>query len=124
MLTMQTPYAVKYRDLAQKSSQKYGIPIQIILAQAILESGSGKSALARKQNNHFGIKYGKRYATFASVADCYEAHGRIFQASRYKPCRECGDDVKCWAKEIQNGGYATSTEYSKTILFIIKKCKL
>lgn len=124
MLTVQTPYAVKYRDLAQKSSQKYGIPIQIILAQAILESAEGKSALARKQNNHFGIKYGKRYATFASVADCYEAHGRIFQASRYKPCRDCRNDVKCWAVNLQNCGYATSAEYTKTILSIIQENKL
>src|SRR4051812_22701477 len=34
----------------------YRIPASVILAQAIFESGSGCSELARRSNNHFGIK--------------------------------------------------------------------
>ena len=35
---------------------KFNIPASITLAQGILESGNGKSFLASKSNNHFGIK--------------------------------------------------------------------
>ena len=34
------------------------IPASITLAQGLLESGAGNSQLARKSNNHFGIKCG------------------------------------------------------------------
>lgn len=36
--------------------RKYGIPASVTLAQGILESSNGESQLARKENNHFGIK--------------------------------------------------------------------
>lgn len=35
---------------------EHGIPASITLAQGVLESGSGRSQLARRSNNHFGIK--------------------------------------------------------------------
>ena len=35
---------------------KYKIPASITLAQGVLESGNGRSQLASKSNNHFGIK--------------------------------------------------------------------
>ncbi|MDC3181770.1 glucosaminidase domain-containing protein, partial [Flavobacteriaceae bacterium] len=49
-------YVQKYAPIARKEMKKHGIPASITLAQGILESGSGKSELARKSNNHFGIK--------------------------------------------------------------------
>jgi len=49
-------YINKYKDVAIKQMHKHKIPASIILAQACLESGDGNSTLARKANNHFGIK--------------------------------------------------------------------
>ena len=49
-------YISMYKDLAVADMKKFGIPASIKLAQGILESGSGNSELARKANNHFGIK--------------------------------------------------------------------
>jgi len=51
-------YIKKYRELAVKEMKKYHIPASITLAQGLLESGAGQSELARKSNNHFGIKCG------------------------------------------------------------------
>ena len=45
-----------YKDIAISQMQQYGIPASITLAQGVLESGAGNSELARKSNNHFGIK--------------------------------------------------------------------
>ena len=49
-------YIEDYKDIAMEQQQKYKIPASITLAQGLLESGAGKGQLARKSNNHFGIK--------------------------------------------------------------------
>ena len=49
-------YIAKYKQTAIEQMKQYKIPASITLAQGILESGSGRSDLAVKANNHFGIK--------------------------------------------------------------------
>ena len=49
-------YIAAYKDFAIQDMIQSGVPASITLAQAILESSSGNSKLARKGNNHFGIK--------------------------------------------------------------------
>lgn len=51
-------YIDKYKDLAIEQMKEHKIPASITLAQGLLESGAGMSELARKSNNHFGIKCG------------------------------------------------------------------
>jgi len=53
--TYQT-YINQYKDLAIEQMLRYRIPASITLAQGLLESGAGQSSLAKKSNNHFGIK--------------------------------------------------------------------
>ena len=48
-------YINKYKDIAVRQMNAYGIPASIILAQACLESVNGNSRLAVKGYNHFGI---------------------------------------------------------------------
>lgn len=55
-----TDFCNKYQPLAYYYQVKYGVPVSIQLAQAIVESGGGKSELAKKANNLFGMKYYKR----------------------------------------------------------------
>lgn len=43
-------YIQQYQGLAQRQMESYGIPASIIIAQGILESGSGNSTLAVKAN--------------------------------------------------------------------------
>ena len=49
-------YVESNKDLAVKEMKRSGIPASITLAQGILESDCGNSTLAKKSNNHFGIK--------------------------------------------------------------------
>lgn len=49
-------YIEAYREEALRDMYRSGVPASITLAQGILESNAGESRLARKTNNHFGIK--------------------------------------------------------------------
>ena len=49
-------YVNQWSTIAVEQMNQYGIPASITMAQGILESGSGNSMLAKKANNHFGIK--------------------------------------------------------------------
>ncbi len=54
-------YIERYSPLAVEQMRVHKIPASITLAQGLLESGAGYSELARKSNNHFGIKCGGRW---------------------------------------------------------------
>lgn len=49
-------YIEEYRPLAEAEMLAYKIPASVTLAQGILETNAGQSALATQGNNHFGIK--------------------------------------------------------------------
>lgn len=49
-------FVQQYKHIAIREMERTGIPASITLAQGILESACGESELARKANNHFGIK--------------------------------------------------------------------
>ena len=64
-------YIAQYGSMAVDQMKKYGIPASITLAQGLLESDAGRSTLAVKCNNHFGIKChndwtGKKIYVFAT----------------------------------------------------------
>ena len=52
----QEKYISTYAEIAVQEMYRSGIPASITLAQGMLESGNGRSELAVKSNNHFGIK--------------------------------------------------------------------
>ena len=49
-------YINTYAPMAIEQQQAHGIPASITLAQGLLESAAGRSTLATRGNNHFGIK--------------------------------------------------------------------
>lgn len=134
-------YINQYKDIAIEQMRKYHIPASITLAQALLESGAGKSELARKSNNHFGIKChswnGKRtyhdddeagecFRVYKNVKDSYEDHS-IFLAtgSRYTSLFKLAQtDYKSWARGLKRAGYATSPTYADKLIEIIERYDL
>ena len=144
-------YINKYRFAAKVELTKSGIPISIKLAQGILESKCGSSELARKANNHFGIKCGKNwkgksytilsdewdrkrgrmiarkgcFRAFATADDCYNAHSQLLKHKRYKKLFELDyRDYKNWALGLQKLGYATDPDYAKKIITIVERYHL
>ena len=82
-------YIHKYKDIAVEEMKRYRIPASITLAQGLLESGAGKSALSRKSNNHFGIKCGGDW-TGRTVRYDDDARNECFRA--YKHPRDSYED--------------------------------
>ena len=83
-LTSYQKYISKYSDLAIQHQKKYRIPASITLAQGLLESGAGQSDLARRSNNHFGIKChsdwrgGRVYHDDDLRGECFRKYKRVF----------------------------------------------
>ena len=135
-------YVKKYAPLAVLEMHKYNIPASVTLAQGILESGNGRSQLASKSNNHFGIKChtgwkgakvyhdddekGECFRKYKYVQSSYKDHseflsGRRRYASLFKLRKS---DYKGWAKGLKKAGYATDKKYPKKLIKIIEEYKL
>ena len=134
-------YINLYKDIAIEQMHKYHIPASITLAQGLLESGAGRSELARKANNHFGIKChswdgkkiyhdddkkGECFRVYKSARDSYEDHS-IFLAtgSRYEFLFKYAEtDYVAWARGLKRAGYATSPTYADKLIEIIERYNL
>lgn len=55
-------YCNEHKFKAQLLEYQTGVPTSVQLAQAIIESGAGRSKLAKVSNNHFGIKKGDNWS--------------------------------------------------------------
>ena len=78
-------YIDQYKDVAIEQMKKYHIPASITLAQGLFESGAGRSELARKGNNHFGIKcHGwkgrKVYHDDDASNECFRAYNNAYES--------------------------------------------
>ncbi len=134
-------YIEKFKDEAIYQMKKYKIPASITLAQGILESGNGNSELAKKSNNHFGIKchsawQGERvyhdddkknecFRKYNKVRDSYDDHSEFLLRPRYASLFEYAlTDYKSWAKGLKKAGYATNPNYAKHLIKIIEENEL
>ena len=135
-------YIQKYASIAVREMHAYKIPASITLAQGILESGSGGSALALKSNNHFGIKChtgwtgqrvyhdddakGECFRKYVYTETSYEDHSLFLtQRRRYAFLFEYDiKDYKKWAYGLRKAGYATDKKYPAKLLKFIKEYEL
>ena len=131
-------YIKQYRDLAVEEMKKYRIPASITLAQGLLESGAGQSTLARKSNNHFGIKCGSDwrgktvshdddargecFRAYKHPKQSYEDHSKFLaNRSRYASLFKLDiTDYKGWARGLKKAGYATNPRYAEQLIGIIE----
>jgi LysM repeat protein len=135
-------YIENYKDLAINEMKRTGIPASIKLAQAMLESDNGNSTLARKANNHFGVKChnswkggtiyhdddkkGECFRRYKTVYESYIDHSDfIVNGRRYSFLFEHDPtDYKSWARGLQKAGYATSRTYANLLIKIIEDNQL
>lgn len=130
-------YIDTYGPIAIQQQVRHKIPAAITIAQGILESAAGRSELAVKANNHFGIKCtsdwtGRTYKEnderrnecfrrYSSVEDSYEDHSLFLLRKRYESLFELPiGDYKAWAYGLKACGYATDPKYPEKLIRIIE----
>jgi len=135
-------YIEKYSQVAIRQMVEYKIPASVILAQAIFESSSGTSLLAKKSNNHFGIKCHAGWAgdtitqhddtlnecfrSYPKIEDSYNDHS-LFLASRPRYAelfKLSVMDYKNWCIGLKSAGYATAPNYAAQLIKIIEETRL
>lgn len=121
---------------------KYGVLPSVTVAQAILESGWGQSALSTQAHNLFGIKgsYNGQYVTmqtrevyngqsyyiydnfrkYANNSESVEDHGNfLYSNSRY--ANLLGDQsYASVARKLQADGYATDPSYASSLIKLVE----
>ena len=137
-----TDYINKYKGIAISEMNRTGIPASITLAQAIVESGSGESNLAKQANNHFGIKCKtewtgeKMYKDDDMKNECFRVYENADSSFidhsnflKYRPYYaslfelDPVDDT-AWAYGLKKAGYATEKDYPTILLQVIDMYEL
>lgn len=136
-------YVNRFAPVARAEMKKFGIPASIKLAQALLESDAGNSALSKKNNNHFGIKcfsskcsaghcsnftddsHKDFFRNFENAWASFRAHSLLLQNKRYQGLKKIpSQHYREWAEELQRAGYATDKNYAKKLVGIVEKLDL
>ena len=133
----------------KKYAASFGICVHSpVIAQAILESGWGKSKLASTYHNYFGLKCGTKWTgksvnmttqeeyepgTLTTIKDNFRVYDSMeegvkgyfefIQLARYQNLRGITDPKK-YLETIKSDGYATSSDYVQNNMRLIEQYNL
>ncbi len=140
---IQLAYVERFANVAQEEMRKFNIPASITLAQGLIETNAGRSPLATKNNNHFGIKCFSKsckkghcanfsddshkdfFRKYASSWESFRAHSKLLTYKRYKHLSKLEPtDYKNWAIGLKKAGYATDKNYHNKLIKLIEDLHL
>ena len=139
----------KVAEKVSKYAPLYGISVHSpIIAQAIIESGWGKSGLASKYHNYFGLKCGSswkgksvnmttkeeykvgtvtnihdNFRVFDDFDDGIRGYFEFINTSRYANLKGVKNPEE-YVRRLKADGYATSSKYVDNIMRVIRDNKL
>lgn len=145
----QQDFVRKLMPHAEQASRATGIPAQLMVGQAALESGWGrreiKSAEGVNSHNLFGIKAGpgwngkvaevmtteyhngvankqvEKFRAYDSYADSFKDYADILSSNpRYADVLRQGNNAQGFANALQQAGYATDPKYGDKLSSVIK----
>ena len=147
-MSTQTDFIDKIAPGAVKAFKKTGVFASVTIAQAILESGWGKSALARQAKNFFGIKcYGSwdgevctmltrevingrstivkgEFRSYPNLSGSILDHAEFLKENKRYEKAFAAKDGPSFAKAIAKAGYATDPKYADFLVKLITQFKL
>lgn len=144
-----TEFLEKMTALVEKYAGVYGITVHSpIIAQAVLESGWGKSKLAKTYNNYFGLKCGSKWTggrvnletieeyepgekttevdefrTYSSMEEGVKGYFDFINRARYENLKGI-TDPKTYLETIKADGYATDSAYVEKAYKIVTTYEL
>ena len=139
----------KVAEKVSKYAPLYGISVHSpIIAQAIIESGWGKSGLASKYHNYFGLKCGSswkgksvnmttkeeykvgtmtnirdNFRVFDDFDDGIRGYFEFINTKRYANLKGVKSPEE-YVRRLKADGYATSSKYVDNIMRVIRDNKL
>lgn len=139
----------KVAEKVSKYAPLYGICVHSpIIAQAIIESGWGKSGLASKYHNYFGLKCGSswkgnsvnmvtkeeykvgtmtnirdNFRVFDDFDDGIRGYFEFINTRRYANLKGVKSPEE-YVRRLKADGYATSSAYVDTLMIVIQKNNL
>lgn len=139
----------KVAEKVEKYAPLYGICVHSpIIAQAIIESGWGKSGLASKYHNYFGLKCGSswkggsvnmatkeeykpgvvtnirdNFRTYEDFDAGIRGYFEFINTSRYANLKGVKSPEE-YVRRLKADGYATSSKYVDNVLRVIRDNKL
>ena len=139
----------KVAEKVRKYAPLYGISVHSpIIAQAIIESGWGKSGLASKSHNYFGLKCGSswkgksvnmttkeeykigtmtnirdNFRVFDDFDDGIRGYFEFINTRRYANLKGVKSPEE-YCRRIKADGYATNSKYVDNIMRVIRDNKL
>ena len=149
----QQDFVNRMLPFAQQAGQASGVPPQLMLGQAALESGWGKREIRMADGsnsfNLFGIKANagwngkvaevmtteykngvaykqvEKFRAYSSYAEAFQDYaGLISNNPRYAGVLQQGGDVSGMAQAIQKAGYATDPKYADKLAQIMGQMNL
>ena len=146
MTIEQQNFISKVYNECNKYADKYNILCSIaVTSQAILESGWGKSQLAAKYNNYFGMKCGTawkgksvnlstkeeyqkdvltsikdNFRVYDSFEEGIEGYYQFVNTNRYANLKGV-TDPKTYLTNIKKDGYATSSKYVDNCMNVVNQ---
>lgn len=142
LVPVEQDYIDEYARLAVSEMYRSGVPASITLAQALVESSAGRSPLAVKGNNHFGIKCHNRwkgktmrmnddapnecFRVYSSPEESYLDHSDFLRGNdRYGELFDLEiTDYKGWARGLSKKGYATNPDYARMLIDKVEQYEL
>lgn len=136
-------FVEKLRPHAEKAAAALGVPVQMLIAQAGLETGWGRSqprnADGSVSHNLFGVKATdkwngatvaaattefvqgaavrtvEKFRAYGSYADAFNDLTRLLGSRRYADAIANAGDPAAYAKSLQRAGYATDPAYAEKL---------
>lgn len=138
---------------AKQASEASGVPLQLMMGQAALESGWGSREIRQADGgnsfNLFGIKAGsdwtgdvaevmtteykngvahkqiEKFRAYSSYAEAFQDYARLIGSNpRYAAVLQQGDDMAGMAQAVQKAGYATDPNYADKLASVMAKINL
>lgn len=126
----------RFIKIAQAEAQKYGIPVSIIVANALLQSQAGTTDLAKQGHNYFALPCTNNWQgeTFWFKKECYRQYDKPWTSFRDHSLflttgpnmqfLELGNDYHAWAKAIERTQYSNIPKMASQLIHIIENLNL